>query len=561
MIPLAPPTLQEAPVPESLGALLARARKDRETGRMAEAVQAYDAILAQVPNHETALLERAVTLSWMGHYQDSRAGFIAFQKAYPARALDADLNLARIAAWQDHSEEALRILGPWVQQEQRQALLDSATYMAWSGRLPESLRRLRRWLVAHPEDREARLQEATVLGWDGQFEAARASYHQVLAQFPQDREALAGLARLAAWEGDPQKARKLLNQMDAGGLAHKDSQLLLARIELAEGRARKARVTAEKLTSDGSTQKEAQELLEDLVDAHGPWVELSTVRMDTNEGLRTEDPTLRARLPVGDGHLDLATTDHDTDFRSTSRSTGEASLGLTQPLGPRMQASVLGSRMSRLAGDPAYGYGLALDYAPLAGLGLHLDQGRSWAIYTPAALALRTSFTSTNFSTTWRPGQERHVLSAGVGQADISAGSTRKTYFASYEYRFPTAGLDLRGGLLSRGFGYSQTLPLGFFNPERYRWNGLTGSASWHKGRVFESSLALRAGQQTVNGSSAQFTWSYTLALTWNPHPWPLSLFASWSQSVAGLPVADPADPANYRDHTLRFGLRLRGKR
>lgn len=559
MIPIAPPVLLEAPAPEPLGALLARARKARAEGQMPQAIQAYDAILTQVPDHETALLERAVTLSWMGHYQEAKAGFLAFQKAFPARALEADLNLARLAAWQDHSDEALRLLDPWTRQEHRQALLDSATYLAWSGRLPESLQRLHRWLVAHPEDKEARLQEATVLGWGGQFKGAQDAYGRVLAQSPQDREALAGLARLEVWQGNPREARRILGLMAAEGLAHKDTQLLLAQIELAEGQTRLARARAERLRAGGSAQKEARELLEDLVDAKGPWVEWSLTRMDTNEGLRTDDPTLHARLPLGDGQVDLASTTHGTDFRGTSRSTGDVSLALTHPMGPQLWAAVSGSRLNRVGANSASGYSLALGYAPRPGVDLRLDQGRSWAIYTPAALALRTAFTTTDLSATWRLGQDRHTLSAGLGHAGVSAGSTRSSYVASYEYRFPVLALDLRGGLLSRGFDYSESLPLGFFNPLRYRWNGLTGSLGWHRGRSFESSLILRAGQQTVNGSTAQFTWGYSLALIWNPRPWPLSAFASWSQSVAGLPVVDPTDASQYRDHTLRFGLRIKG--
>ena len=63
-----------------------------------------------------------------------------------------------------------------------------------------------------------------------------------------------------------------------------------------------------------------------------------------------------------------------------------------------------------------------------------------------------------------------------------------------------------------------------------------------------------------MNQVSSQFSWGYTLAGNWRPKPAsPLLLFASWGQSVAGLPISNTTDPSSYRDHTLRFGMKIRG--
>ena len=64
-----------------------------------------------------------------------------------------------------------------------------------------------------------------------------------------------------------------------------------------------------------------------------------------------------------------------------------------------------------------------------------------------------------------------------------------------------------------------------------------------------------------LNQNASQFTWGYTATAAWTPGGSAVSLFATWDQSVAGLPISDPLDPTSYRDHTLRFGLRIRGNR
>jgi tetratricopeptide (TPR) repeat protein len=562
MLPLtAPPAI---PAPEPLGVLLDRARRARDAGRLAEAIQAYDAMLAQVPDHETALLERAETLGWAGRYAEAEAGYEAFRKAYPARAYTSDLALARLAAWQDRTTEALAILDPWVKQEQRQALLDAATYLSWSGRLPESLARVRRWRLAHPEDREAILLEAKVLAWAGRNAEAREAYGRLLEQAPGDREALAGLARLSLWEGDTPGARRILDRMPAGALAHPESQLLLAQVEAAEGQTRSARRRADSLARGGPAQRDAEELRDDLARAKGPWVELSADRTDTSEGLRTENPALRARLPLGDGALDLGLASRRSDFQGALRSPSETSLGLSYPLGARVNVTGALHRVSDTGGGPAWGYVLGLGVTPLPGLDLSLSRERSLALFTPQAATLRTAFVSTDLGATWRFGQGRHALSAGLGQADVTSStldqaSTRRSHLASYEYRFPVTALDLRGGVMLRGFGYDRTLALGFFNPERYRWSGLFGSAAWRHGRTFELGVGAQAGNQTVNGGAGQFTWSYRASAAWHPRAWPADLTAWWTQSVAGLPVTTPVDPSAYREHTLGLSLRIRG--
>ena len=568
MLPmLLPMVLVAPPAAEPLGTLLARAREARNAGRLAEAIQAYDAMLAQVPSHETALLERAETLGWAGRYAEAKAGYLAFRSHFPAQALTADLALARLAAWQDHTAEALALLQPWVQHHQRQAVLDSATYLAWGGRLPESLALVRPWRQAHAEDREAALLEAKCLSWAGRNAEARAVYRQLLGQAPGDREALAGLARLSLWEGDPTGARQVLDGMPEAGRVHPESQLLLAQVEAAQGHPRAALARAEALATGGPAQREATELRDDLIRAQGPWVEFSADRTDTSEGLRTENPALRIQLPVGDGSLGLGLGSHRSDFQGLRRDPSEARVTFAYPLGTRLRASASLTRLGDVGGETAWGYALGLGFAPIPGLDLSLARERSLALFTPQAVTLRSVFLATDLGATWRFGQGRHALSAGLGQADVTSNlagpdssTTRRSRSASYEYRFPVTALDLRGGLMTRSFGYDPSLSLGFFAPESYHWNGAFGSATWRRGRVLELGLGLQAGRQTVNEAPGQFTWNYRLGITWRPGPWPVDLSGWWSQSLAGLPVTTTADPSAYREHTLGCSIRVRSR-
>ena len=563
-----PPAILEAQPPTSLGVLLGQARKARTLGHLAEAIQAYDAMLAQVPDHETALLERAETLSWAQQYAASREGFLAFRKAFPARALTADLALARLAAWQDHPGEALALLDPWIKQEQRQAVLDAAKYLSWSGRLPESLAQVRRWLARHPEDREAVLLEARVLSWAGRNAEAREAFERVLRLDPADREALTGLARLALWEGNTPAARRMVERMPPEVLAHPEAQVVLAQVEVAEGNTRAAFRRVLTQASGGPAQRDASDIRDDLVRSFGPWVEVAGSRTDTSEGLRTEQPSLRARVPLGDGSLSLGSTSNRSRFQGSERQPSESTLGLAYPLGWGFNASGAISRIANTGGASATGYTLGLGYTPSPGLDLALSRERSFALFTPQAVLLRTAIVSTDLGVTWRFGQGRHALSGSGGQADLTSElgptplrSTRHSLALSYEFRFPITVVDFRGGWLSRSFGYNQTLPLGFFNPESYRWNGAFGSATWRRGRVLEVMVGAQAGKQTVNGANGQFTWSYRTGGTWSPSAWPVDVSVWWSQSQAGLPTTTPVDPSTYREHTLGTSLKIRGRR
>lgn len=555
-MPMIPPAyIQQAP--ESLGALLGRARAAKDQGRLTEALAAYDAMLAQAPEHETALLERAQVLSWLGRFPEAEAGYTEFRRRHPGRGLDADLRLAQVAAWDGRFAQAHVRLESWVGAGHRQAVLDDCTYLAWEGRLGASLDRLAPWLRDHPDDLEAAQLDAKVRSWTGRTEDARRAFQSILQRWPGDREATLGLARLSLWAGDPEGARRAFTTLPEAERGHADSRLLEAQLQAAEGHPKAARAL---LASGRIPGKDAQDLREDLVDRQGPWVEAAFARTDTSEGLRVEEPGLRARMPLGDGFAEGAWVGRRITFGPQEEKPAETGLTLNHPLGAKWWASAA-LRRAELGGEGASSHSLGLGWSPRPGLSFSLEQSRQLATFTPASTAGRVAMAGLDLSGTWRPDGGPTALSAGAGRFDVSAGSVRRSFFVALEHRLPFTWGDLHGGLSTRGFGYSETLPLGFFNPERYRYQGLALGAAWRRGREFELGLDARLGRQAVNQDPKQTTWGWSASASWRPALGPALLFASWGATEAGLPVTSPVDPANYREHTLRFGLRIRGPR
>lgn len=506
---------------EDLGALLVRARGERDAGHYAQALAAYDGMLAVVPEHETAQYERAQTLSWAGRYPEAIAQYRAFRTAYPQRALDADLRIAQVTAWSGDTRGAVEVLAPWVRDGKREALLDAARYESWASR----------------------------------YAPARELLHRVLADHPGDAEATLALARIALWEGDARTARAELSGLDERARREPDAQLVEAQLEGAEGRSRAARTRLESLVTRGAGGREAKELLDEMGRTAGPWVEFGFSRTDTNEGLADETPTGRARLPLGEGRIDLRWSSHRTSVSGTSARSQllGASAGYTLRRGLIATGDVVYA--SDIGGEPAWGGTLTLSARPARGLDARVAWGRNWADYTPSAAAKRTSIDTLEAGATWAPGT--YVVDAGVARAALSAGSTRSSFALSGERRWSLAPCQLRTGAVVRGFGYSETLPLGFFNPERYRFGGLTAGVTLKRARLWDVSLDARGGWQRVNDDARQFAWGWGLSGAWQPGGGRWTLSAGYASSRAGLPTVSSADPAAYRDHTVRAAVRV----
>lgn len=543
---------------ESLGELLGRARAERDAGRLGRALAAYEAMLAQVPEHETALLERAQVLSWMGRYPEALEGYRAFRARYPGRALLADLRLAQVHAWSGAHGDALAVLAPWEARSERQAVLDGATYRAWQGDLAGALERLETWRSGHPEDAEAALLQVRFRSWTGDLRAARRDFEALVARWPGEHAGRLGLARVRLWEGDPAGAAQELARLPEEARSAAEAQVLASQIDLNLGRSRAAVRRLEPLAEGGSVRREAADLLREEAEARGPWVELRASRTDTNEGLRSEDPLLRLRMPLAEGFGELSLGRRRVTLGPEERAATDLGLRFVHPLGSRLRATAALQRTDDLGGEAATGWSAGLQARLAPGVELGLEAGHGWLAFTPAAADLRGGVHTLEASLGWRLPDQRTRIDLGAGEGRLSAGSTRRSWMIALEHRWPLPWAEVRGGALARRFGYSESLPLGFFNPERFEYAGATGGLLVKRGRLWSADLSLRGGWQRINGGSRAFAWGYAAVVNWNPGNGRATGFLSWSQSLAGLPVVDPSDPGSYREHTLALGARLR---
>jgi hypothetical protein len=537
-------------------ALLSRARAERDAGRLDEALGALDALLAGSPAHE-ALLDRGQVLAWQGRTREALDAYRAFRAHHPHRALEADLRIAQAQAWADELPAALASLAPWVERGERQAVLDDATYRSWAGDLDGVVARLRGWLAAHPDDRDARLRLAKARSWQSRWDEARGEYERLLARSPADGEATLGLAQLDLWAGRPAAARARIEALPPAARELPDLRLLEARLAVAEGRPASARGQLGPLLK-GPSGREAEQLMDELVAGHGLWTRLGGTETRSNEGLVQKTPALTLRAPVGQGHADVEAGWSEVSLGRETRGGAVTSLLVSQPFGARVSADAgLGFR-GRFAGARGLSARGGATVLVLPSLALRLDAGRSLLDFTPTAVDRGDAITTLEGGLTWTLGEGSRTLAAGGGYGFLDAGTRRGSLFLSAEQRAAWWRLRFRGGALVRGFGYSESRPeLGFFNPGRYRYAGLTGGVTWGRGTALELDAALQGGWQKVNADAAQFAWGYGLTAAWGREG--VQLLLVWSQSFAGLPVVSAGDLGSYREHALRLALRLAG--
>ncbi len=562
MILLMPPVLQEPPTTPDAGALLEEARELRSQKKWSEAVAIYSRMLEIWKDHQLALFDRGQTLSWMKQFEASRRDLKRHREVYPELAASTDPVLARVTAWSKHFKEAVAILKPYVHLGDRQATLDTATFLSWDGQWSRSLSLAQGWLQAHPGDRDFQVLVGRVAGWSGQHKRARLSYEHILKEAPKDRAAVLGLAQLDLWAGDPDAAAARIALLNPDDTAASETQLVVSQIDQRLGRLRKSRSRALAVEGDPEVQEDAQSRLRDLAEAQGPWVELSQTRTDSNDGLRSQVGRIDGSLPLFDGSLRVGGAFNFLEQPGQPDRRPEAwMLGLNFPLGTCFTTSAQVGRFKDPGSDPATPLGLALGWRIAPALNLSLSQTLDPNLATPKAVSLHTSTRTWGLGASWGFNQTLDHLGGTVERALLPEEVARTGFRGEAGHRFPMDGGEWRAGVSTRWANQSRTLDLGFFNPQRYRYYGLTAGGTLSQEGRWELTLDAWGGRQTVNQDSSQFSWGYTLAGSWSPGPSFLTLFASWSQSVAGLPIADPIDPSNYRDHTARFGLRLRGNR
>lgn len=569
MIHLFPLVVLVAQSPEvvDLDELLDQARDARNDKRWAEAIRLYTKVLERKPEHDRALFERALVLSWAKRFDEAIRDFRRHLELYPEQRETTLPLLARVTAWSKRFKDAIALLEPAVALGDRSATLDSATFLSWDGQWHASLALTGHWLQEHPGDRDFRVLRGRVLGWAGRHPEARRCFEQTLAAAPKDKEALLGLAQLDLWAGSPESAQARLNLLTKEDAASGEAVLMESQVLQRQGRTRQARARAKAWLKDPELAEDARERLGDLAGTIGPWAELSGTRTDTNEGLRSEVMRVEGALPLVNGTLRLGgeTLRLQQPGFATERPRG-AFLGLRYPLGIRMSlgGGLSQSGSSELDRSTSTTLDLGWRLYSSSAITAELECGYSHGLNLATAQAVRLR--------TWTKGYTLGGnVSAGFYSANVSlergdilpatgATARRDALNLAAGRRFPLEWGEARAGFSGRMINHDRTLPLGFFMPERFRFYALAGGLTWRREGRFEASLDAQAGDQSVNRQAAKLGWGYAAVLATTPWGPRFSLFAAFSESAVALPASGVENPADYREHTLRVGLRVRGR-
>ncbi len=173
----------------------ARALVDQK--RYAEAIAAYDTLLAAAPRQVDLLIEAARVHAWSDQHASAAELYRRALEAAPARRHDILLPLAWQLAWGDRHDEAIplfREVAAEVPAQRTEALHGLAESLAARDKLREALEVYAR-LATDATDLRARKGEARMFLWLDNNEAAAARYRTILRDAPQDKEARLGLAR------------------------------------------------------------------------------------------------------------------------------------------------------------------------------------------------------------------------------------------------------------------------------------------------------------------------------------------------------------------------------
>jgi hypothetical protein len=212
--------------------------------------------------------------------------------------------------------------------------------------------------------------------------------------------------------------------------------------------------------------------------------------------------------------------------------------------------------MSDLGGDAASFHWLNVSRRLGHGMELSVGQSRSLVVITPEATDNRINRDGYDAGFSWTGFADSVNLRAGMG--DLSAGNQEKNWSAAYEHRWRVSPFTLGAGLTTRGLAYSETLPLGFWNPESYVFHGLTGSAVYTKDRLYLAANAMW-GRQSVDHDPWTDGWGYGVDFSWGLGQSPFTLVGGWSASTSGQNAATAFEPESYREHTFYLGLRAAG--
>lgn len=366
-----------------------------------------------------------------------------------AQADDPQLQQAREAAWAGRTAEALRLVDAYLARhaDDQAALLDRATYLAWSGDYAGAIETLDRRSL---DDAAARQLRARILAWDGRRDAAMALSTPAYEAAPDDYDNAWTQALAARLGQRPEQALPALDTVLALKPEAKDSQALAKIVRL-------PMYSSVSLPLSRYSDSDDIEIASYGVDAD---LRLSDEwRLLAGSARREHSaPAAGPFAPLNGGdQLDETRTYVGARYSASPKAAFEFALGST-----------------RLGGDNGFSdsdsFGRAqFSYQASDTFAYTLSATRDRVAFSPRALSAGTTSTGASASLRWRPGM-RDSVNGWIAFDDYSDGNNRHMLAIDWRhatYRGPKAIVDL--GVQADWLGYSQTPGNGYYSPDRYQ--------------------------------------------------------------------------------------------
>jgi hypothetical protein len=376
---------------------------------------------------------------------------VAMAIAAPARAqaVDPQLQQAREAAWAGRTDEALRQVDAYLAQhaDDQAALLDRATYLAWSGDYARAIETLDRRGV---DDAPARQLRARVLAWDGRRDAAMALSTPAYEAAPNDYDAAWTHALAARLGQRPEQALPALATVLAQKPEARDSQTLAKVVRVPMYASLSMPVSR---YSDSDDIEIASFGIDADLRLSDAW------RLLGGSGLRDHSaPATGPFAPLNGGDtVDESRTYVGARYSASPKSAFEFVLGSTRLSGDN------GFSDSDSFGRVQFSHQASDTFA------YTLSGTRDRVASSPRALSAGTIGNGASASLRWRPGR-RDNLNGWIAYDDYNDGNSRHMVAVDWRHamhRGQKANVDL--GMQAEWLGYSQTPGNGYYSPDRYQ--------------------------------------------------------------------------------------------
>jgi tetratricopeptide (TPR) repeat protein len=458
-------------------------------GDLAAARRLYAERLAADSSDDRALHRMALLLAWDGRYTAGIALFDRLLALSPDNA-EARVDRARVLAWAgrfDASiagyEEALR-RAPG----DRGALLGLAQTLAWADRLPSARAVHARLLAANPSDLEARQADARLTAWEGRLVAAERSWRGALVLDPANAATLVGLSQTLRWQGRLDAAREVLDAIPPAHRTVRDYREERREVEAALGPRGAPSVTYETDSDDNRI---------------------------TTFALRA-GTALRPRLQMG-ADLYARTATYEPVIAGARSAWGV--LGTARVLVEPGWVVVAGAGASSADGaasetEPALLVAVSTPGRHRLGATLTVQRGA----FDATALIIERGVTMTERSLGLRYAPApRWALEGGTSWTTFE-GSAENRRLAAYMAVTHTLAPHWQAATTLRGFGFSEDLADGYFDPGRFLHGELI--ARWRplRGR-WEASAEAAPGLQQVGSADPLVTARLAARAAWQPAP------------------------------------------